>query len=347
MICIFTRSDDQSTTDVMHWLHHLGYHEVVRVNSDTLMHRTTPDTITITNNSLEFTSGTGAVQLGMIRSAWYRKGRRWLCNKYARAKVAANHRLELYLQACLNAEEIDLANYVHFLLQRTVPCLGSPESNNLNKLTTLYLAADVGLTVPPYTITNDRQTLEDLCAHELHITKPISQILYAMDVQDTQMGYFSYTERLTHSQLSELSDRISPTFVQKEIQKDYEVRVFYLAGTCYSMAIFSQREEQTSVDFRKYHSTRPNRMVPFTLSQDIIVKLRNLFIRIGLNTGSADFIVDTDGHYHFLEINPVGQFGWVSDKCNYHLERRIAENLIAMAERETQARSEKTNRTAL
>ena len=31
----------------------------------------------------------------------------------------------------------------------------------------------------------------------------------------------------------------------------------------------------------------------------------------------------------FLEVNPVGQFGMVSLPCNYQLEKRIAQYLIA------------------
>ena len=30
----------------------------------------------------------------------------------------------------------------------------------------------------------------------------------------------------------------------------------------------------------------------------------------------------------FLEVNPVGQFGWVSKNCNYYLEKKIALKLI-------------------
>ena len=48
-----------------------------------------------------------------------------------------------------------------------------------------------------------------------------------------------------------------------------------------------------------------------------------------LDTGSIDMIVTLDGEYVFLEINPIGQFGMVSYHCNYHLEKRIAEYIIA------------------
>ena len=47
-----------------------------------------------------------------------------------------------------------------------------------------------------------------------------------------------------------------------------------------------------------------------------------------LTTGSIDLIKSVDGEYIFLEINPIGQFGMVSNPCNYPLERKVAEWLV-------------------
>lgn len=44
-------------------------------------------------------------------------------------------------------------------------------------------------------------------------------------------------------------------------------------------------------------------------------------------TGSFDFIKCKE-KYYFLEMNPVGQFGNVSDMCNYNIEKDIAEFLL-------------------
>ena len=53
-----------------------------------------------------------------------------------------------------------------------------------------------------------------------------------------------------------------------------------------------------------------------------------------LNSGSFDIIKDKKGKYIFLEVNPVGQFGMVSQPCNYNLEQKIAKYLIKISERE-------------
>lgn len=83
------------------------------------------------------------------------------------------------------------------------------------------------------------------------------------------------------------------------VKKSFEIRSFYLHGEFYSMAIFSQRNKQTSVDFRKYCTELPNKNEPFKLPDDIEEKLDKLYKKLDLNTGSADFIVDKEGNYVF------------------------------------------------
>jgi D-alanine-D-alanine ligase-like ATP-grasp enzyme len=90
------------------------------------------------------------------------------------------------------------------------------------------------------------------------------------------------------------------------------------------MAIFSQNDEQTKIDFRKYNHLKPNRNVPFMLPPEIEKKLIQLSKKIGVNCGSIDMIVTSNNDFVFLEINPIGQFGMVSTPCNYVLNEKIA-----------------------
>lgn len=99
-------------------------------------------------------------------------------------------------------------------------------------------------------------------------------------------------------------------------------------GVIYSMAIFSQNDEQTQVDFRNYNVKKPNRTIPFKLPEiekDKLVKFMNA---VNMNCGSIDVIYTKDKKFVFLEVNPVGQFYQLSYPCNYHVEKKIAEYLI-------------------
>lgn len=90
------------------------------------------------------------------------------------------------------------------------------------------------------------------------------------------------------------------------------------------MAIFSQNDSQTKIDFRNYNHSTPNRNVPYKLPEELEHKLTNLSKKIGINCGSIDMIVTKNDDYIFLEINPIGQFGMVSNPCNYYLHEKIA-----------------------
>jgi glutathione synthase/RimK-type ligase-like ATP-grasp enzyme len=127
----------------------------------------------------------------------------------------------------------------------------------------------------------------------------------------------------------EVEEFFFPTLFQEMIDKDVEIRTFVIEKKIYSMAIFSQLDRQTQVDFRRYNHNKMNRMVPFKLPTNLEVKIINFMQSINLNTGSIDFIKGKDGNYYFLEINPTGQYGFLSAMCNYNLDEVIARQLIS------------------
>ena len=117
---------------------------------------------------------------------------------------------------------------------------------------------------------------------------------------------------------------IFPTKLQSKIDKKFELRIFYIDDVFFSMAIFSQSDNKTTVDFRNYNFKKSNRNVPYKLPINIESSLRNLVKELNLKTCSIDMLVSKDEDYYFLEINPVGQFGMVSKPCNYYLEEQMS-----------------------
>ena len=122
--------------------------------------------------------------------------------------------------------------------------------------------------------------------------------------------------------------KFSPSLFQGYIEKEYELRIFFLDDSFYSMVIFSQSNEKTKIDFRNYDIEKPNRVCPYSLPKKIERKITKLMNTIGLNTGSIDMIKSTDGNYYFLEVNPSGQFGMTGIPCNYDLYEKVASYLI-------------------
>jgi ATP-GRASP peptide maturase of grasp-with-spasm system len=331
VICIFSAAVDVSTTDVIRWLHHLGINDVIRINA--------PDANTSQEIRLDFAAGTfyfqaddQRIHLSDIEAVWYRKGFNWLCDQFYPVTVEDHARFSSYLNSKLKSEEATLSAYLHHLIENTVPVLGSAMKGDLNKLLVLHAAKEIGFLIPEFYITNHREGIKQIFQQcpDL-ITKSMSDGLYLFEEIENNTGYFSYTEKLHQEIIADLPDRISPSFVQQNIDKKFEVRVFFLADQCFSMAILSQSDEQTKTDFRKYNGKKPNRFVPFILPDELDHKIKQLFKRLDLNTGSVDLLVDQQEDFYFLEINPVGQFGMVSLPCNYFLEKKVALNLLAHA----------------
>lgn len=204
--------------------------------------------------------------------------------------------------------------------------LCDPSSGNLNKINALQKACDAGIRIPTTLITNKRTELERFKnKHRKIICKCFRQ---GGVIQLDGSTYGMHTEILSDDIISSTDDVLFPAFVQEYIPKKYELRIFFIESNFFPMAIFSQNDPQTSVDFRKYNYLKPNRNTPYILPHEIQEKLKTLMLSLKLNTGSIDMIRATDGSYVFLEVNPGGQFGMVSEPCNYYLEKRVAEYLI-------------------
>jgi len=197
----------------------------------------------------------------------------------------------------------------------------------MQKIIILLLAAHSCIACNSHT--NYKEKLQKIAGTSAPlITKSVSDGLYLFENTESNTGFFSYTEQLNLDTVAQSPEQFSPSFFQECIDKKFEVRVFFLEDKCYAMAIFSQADEQTKIDFRKYNEQKPNRFVPFILPDEVDEKIKKLFRTLNLNTGSADLIIDKQDNYFFLEINPVGQFGMVSQPCNYFLEKKVALKLM-------------------
>ncbi|MFO7940998.1 MAG: grasp-with-spasm system ATP-grasp peptide maturase [Bacteroidales bacterium] len=198
-------------------------------------------------------------------------------------------------------------------------------TKNPNKLTILSLAKEVELKIPDTTISSLSKTIKNKVYDNVSITKSIQEIF---NFYERDKVYATLTSLVDVDNIDRLDEIIFPSLVQENIDKKYELRIFYFNGKFYTMAIFSQYDEQTKTDFRNYNYDKPNRMVPYTLPNEVKMKLKKLIDKIGYMSCSTDMIVDREGEYVFLEVNPLGQFDLESLACNFNIEKKVVEYLI-------------------
>jgi ATP-GRASP peptide maturase of grasp-with-spasm system len=329
MICILSQAHLEPTTEaVMDWLQAWEVPHV-RVNGADIDNHGGPK-ISINNKEIKLQINIDGVLIdpSAIKVVWFR---RWAYNNRHRKvelfKNKLHHNdLNLFMSYHHVYQELQGVSLFLFSALASADWLGDPNTAAPNKLQMMKSATEIGLDVPDTLITTD---IEDVRAfakkHGEVVTKPVSDMLLCVF---DDVVFASYTCVVPDSFLSDSTWRGSfPSLFQEKLEKKYEVRTFYLDGRFYSMAMFSQHIPATQIDFRRYSFENPARTVPYQLPAEIEDKLKILMKTLCLDTGSIDIIRTVDGRYVFLEVNPNGQFGMVSEPCNYFLEKKVARYL--------------------
>lgn len=336
-LVILSQSQGEVTTEeVMDWLRYEGVRHL-RVNGEDL-HGAAGFALRLLDAgpgamSIRLHTEQGEVDLADSAACWFR---RW----------HTRNALQYLIDPALSADGLATGQQIYKFLSDELLVLrlalmelfgdtrglSVPPRPGHNKLTVLRLAAELGFRIPPTLVTNSRHELSRFMdEHGALITKPISECSpFATAAGDFVM----FTSSFGPSELAALPERFFPSLFQRQVEKAYELRTFYLDGRCWTMTIFSQRRERTQVDFRHDAGTRQTRHVPFALPREVEERIGALMRTLGLRTGSVDLIRTPDGEYVFLEINPVGQFGMVSYPCNYRLEHHVARYLRDLCRRE-------------
>ncbi len=317
-ITIQSESTDRSTDDVLSWLHYLAPDAIVNKYFDTCEIRKIK--IELSNReSLKIALNETAETHD--RAYWYRRGR------FVFRSADDKH--------FLNGVEHKIAGEYLTPLLKFIN--GNIHSNGINKfsdneiekLDMLHACVGLSISIPDTLITDNLGDVKKfLEQHGSIICKPAKNPFINTTVGSASIRFSGPTELITRANVDELPETFIACLFQKYIPKKIEIRSFYLGGQFYSMAIFSQSNPKTQIDFRNYDHQKPNRVVPYTLPVSLRNKLQKLMTRLEMSSGSFDLILTPDNKYFFLEVNPIGQFQWVSRNCNYFLEKLIATHLL-------------------
>ena len=226
-------------------------------------------------------------------------------------------------------EAEELNQYFFYFIGEMVSLQGAyKDEYKVDKLKQLYEATKVGLQIPKTIVTTSKINLLDFICSKLKseiIIKPITnQFNFHFEGEAWSSNG---TQIFNKDDIDNLPDVFFPTLFQERIQKAYEIRVFFYENTFWSMAIFSQGNDKTKVDFRNYDDESPNRCVPYSLDSKLLSKIKKLIKNLNYKTGSIDLIA-TEDDFIFLEINLSGQFTMVSRPCNYYIEEYIAKSIL-------------------
>jgi ATP-GRASP peptide maturase of grasp-with-spasm system len=317
MILIISENSDYNTDVVIDWLSYKGK-AFCRVNNTDLFNIEHIE-INDSTASIELSSANIRLNLKTVKTYWHRRGELNFVNGEKGIKNINNNGIEAYL----NSEFKFLKKFVLDFLY-TKNGVGKISENFTNKISNLFFAKQFGLKIPATYILNSKDSLDKLSESNDLITKGIQRSYYTSN----GFEFTLLTSEVNHKDLYKLYENINHSLVQTKLRKRYELRVFYFDGFFFTIAIFSQNDKQTSIDFRNYNYIKPNRTPPFELPNEIQHKLIKLMKYLKMKSGSIDIVVTENNDYVFLEVNPFGQFNQVSKPANYYIEKYISEYLI-------------------
>lgn len=319
MVIIQSSSLDRSTNDIIDWL---AYYKAnyIRLNDDYGVVKTN---ITLHNNR------TFINDIDISKCSYmYRRGD--LCINFELQEIDNVDKINNWLlHEKLFEENTAILDSINYLFKRR-PSISHVSDIDISKIEQLEVANSVGLLVPDTLLSNDFSTIINFLNDQKCITKSLSNVKIRLSYSsDWNINMHLTTASVDSNDITK-SKKGLPVLFQQYIDKKYELRIFYLKGQFFSMAIFSQQNEKTKLDYRNYDKDKTNRNVPYKLPNEIERKLDAFMKAINMNCGSIDMIYTPEGKYIFLEVNSIGQYQWLESNCNYSISKNIAEMLITM-----------------
>jgi hypothetical protein len=180
----------------------------------------------------------------------------------------------------------------------------------------LRVAHQIGFKIPHTVVTNDVDALETRLIGDPFVLKSIDSILLDNGNETT----FAYTTIVTKEECAAEVFTTIPSTCQALLSPKTDVRVTVIGEKVYSVYI-ERRGSQIEGDWRlvskedlEYHD--------YPLSEADRHACRSLLKHFGLRFGAID-LAKTDGELFFLEINPTGEWGWLTSPTR-PLAREIA-----------------------
>lgn len=211
--------------------------------------------------------------------------------------------------------------------------LNSLGSRWLNSPLAIYAAEDkprqlaaavrLGFSVPDTVVSNDIHQGQLLLCNGRMVAKPLREALIEDD-ENSEVIFTSEVKSLDNSLKENLF--LAPVIFQRLFEKASDIRVTVVGEKCFSAEILSQENSETKIDWRKGELPNIEHR-----SHDLPVDIQRKCIAIAkefeLRFGAIDLILDADGNYWFLEINPNGQWAWIENRTGLPISSAIVDEL--------------------
>lgn len=282
-----------------------------RLNSDRLNNS---QQISISEDGFELTDEFGnTMKSKEITAVWHRKS--WQIDIPEELDDAYS---KIFLK------EYSTLRYNLFTALEHVPWINPFEQENKidgNKMLQLKMAKQNGLTVPKTLFSNDADKITAFfhaCCNGKMVAKLHGVLSKSMGGEDLLS-----TNIIEEDSLGDIADiAYCPMIFQPYIEKEYELRIVYLAGEFFTGKINNSENADWRIAQGNYFWSA------YQLPENITTNLSAMMNEMGLYMGAIDMIRGKDGNYYFLEVNPQGEWGMLQKDLDFPIAQRIADNLI-------------------
>lgn len=191
----------------------------------------------------------------------------------------------------------------------------------------LLVASSLGFKIPIGVISNDVYDVISRTRNDGLIVKPLRQAL--LKGGQEKVIFTSRIPKLSNEHKTAIS--YSPSIYQQEIKKKFDVRVTVVGDKVFPVAIWSQNNTESEVDWRnggRIDLLHEKIELPSELEKKCVMLTQELNLRFG----AIDLICDLDEEFWFLEINPNGQWAWIENQTKLPIASAIVDELLMISE---------------
>ncbi|MDB5117688.1 MAG: RimK-like ATP-grasp protein [Mucilaginibacter sp.] len=192
-----------------------------------------------------------------------------------------------------------------------------------NKYLQMRAASVLGFNLPEFIVSNDQAVLKEFALrHPAVVLKLMHQDFYKIPEMPPQV---LFVNKITNADLERFGGlEENPIVLQQYIEKSYEVRYTVVGSRHFACKIDSQASAIANTDWRRYDVPHTPHL-PIEPPPEIRHKVDELMKTLELHYGALDFIVDPQGDWYFLEINPDGQYLWIEELTGLPISSAIVE----------------------
>ena len=190
-----------------------------------------------------------------------------------------------------------------------------------SKILTFPFAHQAGLKVPKSLISNAESSIKDFFAHDSQV---VLKTLHQMPLESEGEMTMLLTQKILEQDFSSYEEQDeSPLFLQKFIDKIYDLRLVVIGSEVMTCKIDASKSLFGNVDYRAYDMPNTPHHYIETPSE-LRNKILSLCKMMSLDYVSIDLCVDSTQEYWLLDINPFGRYLWLEYATGMQITRKLS-----------------------